>query len=65
MTNKRFVRCAAFRCIKGPSGAGKSEIPVETTIRIMSRWSKQDIVRTEKDGFLVIDRRALEILGLS
>ncbi len=38
---------------------------IETTIRIMSRWSKQDIVRTEKDGFLVIDRRALEILGLS
>ena len=27
MTNKSFVRWAAFGCIKGPSGAGKSEIP--------------------------------------
>lgn len=38
---------------------------IETAIRIMSRWSKQDIVRTQKDGFVVVDRRALEILGLS
>ena len=30
MTNKGFVRYAAFGCIKGPSGAGKSEIPVDT-----------------------------------
>ena len=29
MTNKGFVRWAAFGCIKGPSGAGKSEIPVQ------------------------------------
>jgi len=33
---------------------------IETSIRIMSRWGKQDIVRTEKDGFLVVDRAALE-----
>jgi len=33
---------------------------IETCIRIMSRWGKQDIVRTEKDGFLVVDRGALE-----
>ncbi len=38
---------------------------IETCIRIMSRWGKQDIVRTEKDGFVVIDRKALEILALS
>ena len=38
---------------------------IETTIRIMSRWGKQDIVRTEKDGFLVVDRAALEALSLS
>ena len=31
MTNKSFVRWAAFGRIKGPSGAGKSEIPVEMT----------------------------------
>lgn len=33
---------------------------IETSIRIMSRWGKQDIVRTEKDGFTVVDRAALE-----
>ena len=38
---------------------------IETSIRIMSRWGKQDIVRTEKDGFLVVDRAALETVSLS
>src|SRR5262245_29538894 len=38
---------------------------VETSIRIMSRWGKQDLVRTEKDGFLVVDRRALEEIALT
>ena len=33
---------------------------IETSIRIMSRWGKQGIVRTEKDGFVLIDRGALE-----
>lgn len=33
---------------------------IETAIRIMSRWGKQNIVRTEKDGFVVLDRKALE-----
>jgi CRP-like cAMP-binding protein len=37
---------------------------IETTIRIMSRWGKQNIVRTEPDGFLVVDRGALESLSL-
>lgn len=36
---------------------------IETCIRIMSRWGKQDVVRTEKDGFVVIDRPALEAIG--
>jgi CRP-like cAMP-binding protein len=36
---------------------------IETCIRIMSRWSKEDIVRTDKDGFVLIDRKALELLG--
>jgi CRP-like cAMP-binding protein len=36
---------------------------IETSIRIMSRWGKQEIVRTEKDGFLVVDRAALEALA--
>lgn len=36
---------------------------VETCIRIMSRWGKDGVVQTEKDGFLVVDREALEALG--
>jgi CRP/FNR family transcriptional regulator len=32
----------------------------ETCIRIMSRWNKDDVVRTEKDGFVVLDRGELE-----
>lgn len=33
---------------------------IETAIRIMSRWGKEDIVRTERDGFVILDRRTLE-----
>jgi CRP-like cAMP-binding protein len=33
---------------------------IETAIRIMSRWGKEDVVRTEKDGFVILDRRTLE-----
>ncbi len=38
---------------------------VETCIRIMSRWGKQGLVSTEKDGFLVSDPAALEVLSRS
>ncbi len=38
---------------------------IETAIRIMSRWGKDNLVRTEKDGFVVIDRAALETVALS
>lgn len=38
---------------------------IETSIRIMSRWSKDDIVRTEKDGFLVVDRTSLEAVAMT
>ena len=38
---------------------------IETSIRIMSRWGKDDIVRTEKDGFLVVDRAALDGIAMS
>lgn len=37
---------------------------IETAIRIMSRWAKQDIVRTEKDGFVIVRRGELETLSL-
>jgi len=33
---------------------------IETAIRIMSRWQKEDVLHTEKDGFVVIVRRALD-----
>ena len=36
---------------------------IETAIRIMSRWGKQDIVHTEKDGFVILNREALELLA--
>ncbi len=38
---------------------------IETCIRIMSRWGKQQVVLTEKDGFLILDRRTLESLALA
>lgn len=38
---------------------------IETCIRVMSRWSKAGLVLTEKDGFVVKDRPALEKLSLS
>jgi CRP-like cAMP-binding protein len=33
---------------------------IETCIRIMSRWNKDEVVRTDKDGFVVLDRTELE-----
>ncbi len=36
---------------------------IETCIRIMSRWGKQTIVATEKDGFRLLDRKALEAIA--
>jgi len=38
---------------------------IETSIRIMSRWSKDGVVRTEKDGFVVADHAALEAASLT
>jgi CRP-like cAMP-binding protein len=38
---------------------------IETSIRIMSRWGKEDVVRTDKDGFLVLDRAALEAVAMT
>jgi CRP-like cAMP-binding protein len=36
---------------------------IETAIRIMSRWAKQGSVLTEKDGFVLLDKKALEALA--
>jgi CRP/FNR family transcriptional regulator len=38
---------------------------IETCIRIMSRWGKEGTVRTEKEGFVVLDRQALERLAVA
>ena len=38
---------------------------IETCIRLMSRWGKDGLVRTDKDGFVVLDRSELEKLALS
>lgn len=38
---------------------------IETCIRIMSRWGKQDVLLTEKDGFLVKDRETLTAAATS
>jgi CRP-like cAMP-binding protein len=36
---------------------------IETSIRIMSRWGKDNVLRTEKAGFVVVDRPALETIA--
>jgi CRP/FNR family transcriptional regulator len=36
---------------------------IETCIRIMSRWGKEAVLLTEKDGFLLRDRSALEAVA--
>ena len=38
---------------------------IETAIRIMSRWGKEDVLLTEKDGFVVVNREELEVLAAS
>lgn len=38
---------------------------IETSIRIMSRWGKEDVLRTEKDGFVLVDRTELDTLANS
>jgi CRP/FNR family transcriptional regulator len=38
---------------------------IETAIRIMSRWQKEDVLHTEKDGFVVIDRSVLDEVSAS
>lgn len=36
---------------------------LETAIRLMSRWQKEGIILTEKEGFLIVDKAALESLS--
>lgn len=43
--------------------ADLSGTTIETAIRVMSRWGKSGLVKTEDDGFVVYDRTALERLA--
>jgi CRP-like cAMP-binding protein len=36
---------------------------LETAIRVMSRWGKEGVITTQKDGFLLLDRPGLESLA--
>jgi CRP-like cAMP-binding protein len=37
---------------------------IETCIRVMSRWHKEHILETSRDGFLLVNRSALEAIVL-
>jgi CRP/FNR family transcriptional regulator len=72
----RFARLFLKLCDQiGTAGRGGTFVPmplsrqeladltgttIETAIRIMSRWQKEDVLHTEKDGFIVVNRAALE-----
>jgi CRP-like cAMP-binding protein len=36
---------------------------IETAIRIMSRWNKDGVVRTDREGFAILDRDVLEAIS--
>lgn len=38
---------------------------IETAIRVMSRWGKEGLVATEREGFLILDPAALEVVALT
>ena len=55
--------CAEFNLRKRTELADLTGTTIETAIRVMSRWSKQNLVHTEKDGFLIVNRQGLESLS--
>ena len=57
---RRLLIEATMRSIAKYGYAGTT---IETTIRIMSRWNKDDVVRTEHEGFVIVDRGALDALA--
>jgi hypothetical protein len=48
-----------------PAGAGGSDRDDDSRRRsvIMSRWNKDSVLRTEKDGFVLVDRESLETIA--
>ena len=53
------VRGGHFLALSRQELADLTGTTIETAIRIMSRWGKDEIVRTEKDGFVLIDKDSL------
>lgn len=70
-----FLKLADKMGVPGPEGthipmalsrqdlADLTSTSVETCIRIMSRWGKEALVRTDKEGFVLLDRKMLESLA--
>jgi hypothetical protein len=48
--------------LREPKDPDLTGTTIETCIRLMSRWGKEGVVETEKDGFVLVDRSALEVL---
>jgi CRP/FNR family transcriptional regulator len=54
-----------------PLALGRQELAdltgttIETAIRIMSRWHKEHVVRTDDDGFVICDKRGLQEIAES
>jgi hypothetical protein len=59
MSVRRWDTRVMLRETKDPDLTGTT---IETCIRLMSRWGKEGVVETEKDGFVLVDRSALEVL---
>jgi CRP/FNR family transcriptional regulator, nitrogen oxide reductase regulator len=56
-----FIRMALTR----QELADMTGTTVETCIRVMSRWTKEGVIRTDEDGFVVLQPEVLELLSQS
>lgn len=56
-----FIRMALTR----QELADMTGTTVETCIRVMSRWTKEGVIRTEDDGFVVLQPEVLQLLSQS
>jgi CRP/FNR family transcriptional regulator len=45
--------------------ADLSGTTIETAIRIMSRWQREEVLLTQKDGFVVLNRDVLDEVSAS
>jgi CRP/FNR family transcriptional regulator, nitrogen oxide reductase regulator len=56
-----FIRMALTR----QELADMTGTTVETCIRVMSRWTKEGVIRTEDDGFVVLQPEVVQLLSQS